>query len=150
MHNHEFRNLLEVGDVNGLRAFWARHNPNMPHSETHDYAEIVMHYARTVADSIPLDKRVYSHRWLTERLVPSGLPDHLRAAAEQVHPTIAEGVGIAVQFRSKWMKPAEGEVRKAMEDAVNDAYAEKRTDPAFLKQRMDEARERTMKALFGR
>jgi hypothetical protein len=40
-------------------------------------------------------------------------------------------------------------VRGAMENAVLDAYAEKRTEPEFLRARTSEARETTIRKLVG-
>lgn len=145
----EFRNLLDAGDVDALRDAWARVAPHLPQPETREQAEIVMHHARTQAESLPLKARAYSHRWLTEHDLPSGLPDHLKQSAERLYPVSAEGVGISVTMRSEWMRPAMLEVRGAMEYAVSDAYAERRTSPAFVKARMNEAKTRTLKALFG-
>lgn len=146
-----FRNLLEIGDVEGLRAFYAQHCPAMPQPATSDQAEIVMHRARTEAESVTLRARAYSHCWLTERDLPSGLPDVLKPRAERMFPRVIESVGISVNFRSPWMQGAEDEVRGSMEHAVLDAYADgKQGDPAFIKQRMAEAKTRTMRALFGR
>ncbi len=144
-----FRNLLEAGDVDGLRAHWADHAPKMPQPETAEQAEIVMHRARTEAASISLRARAYSHAWLCERSLPSGLPDDLKPKAERMFPIIVEAVGISVNTMNPLMRPAMLEVRGAMEDAVNDAYADGRKDPAFVTARMTEARDRTMRALFG-
>lgn len=145
----EFRQLLEDGDVSALRSAWHRLMPHLPQLESADQAETAMHMARTAAESITLDKRAYSHRWLTERGHQSQLPDHLRSKAERMYPIVVEGVGIFVETRHEFLKPAMLEVRGAMEDAVNDAYAEGRTEPSFVKARMAEARAKTMKALFG-
>lgn len=145
-----FRNLLEAGDINGLREFWARHAPNMPQPETFEAAEIVMHRARTEAASITLRARAYSHAWLCERSLPSGLPDELKPEAQRMYPVTVEAVGISVNTLNPLLRPAMLEVRGAMEDAVNDAYSIGRRDPVFVRERMFEARDRTLKALFGR
>lgn len=146
-----FRNLLTAGDVEGCRAFWRRHAPHLPQPETREQAEIVMHRARTEAESVPLAARAWSHRWLVERDLPSGLPDHLRPRAEQVCPVRVNAVGISINTRSEWLRPAMTEVREAMERAVLEADAEGRVeDTAFVSKRMAEARGRTMRALFGR
>ena len=144
-----FRNLLEAGDVDGLRAYWAQHAPAMPQPASREQAEIIMHRARTEAASITLRARAYSHAWLCERSLPSGLPDDLKPKAERMFPIIVEAVGISVNTMNPLMRPAMLEVRGAMEDAVNDAYADGRKDPVFVQARMAEARDRTMRALFG-
>lgn len=146
----ELRNLLEAGDVEGCRAFWARVCPAMPQPESRGAAEITMHYARTTAATVQFDKRAWSHRWLSERELPSGLPDHLRPSAEQLCPVRKVGVGISVNFRSDFMKGAESIVRGKMEEAVLDADAHGRIeDAAFVSARMTEAKSRALRDLFG-
>lgn len=138
-----FRQLLEDGDILGLRRFWCEHAPHLPQPKDADQAEIVMHMARTETISISYAKRVYSHRWLTERNLPSKLPGNMI-------PTIVDAVGISVGFCSAVLKPAAVEVRGEMANAVEDCYANGDTEVPLVRQRMAEARERTMKALFGR
>lgn len=149
-----FRQLLEAGDVDALRSAWSRVAPHLPQPASREAAEFVMHHARTQMASLPLRARAWSHRWLSERDRPSGLPDMLRPRAERMYPVIAEGVGISVNFNSEWMKPAAAEVRGAMEDVVAEAYADaragQRPDPAFVAERMKVAKARKMRALFGR
>ena len=150
MKINTFRNLLEAGDVDGCRAFFAANAAHLPQAETREQAEIVMHRARTEAESVSLKARAYSHRWLCERAMPSGLPDDLKPAAERLFSVRKVSVGISVNFRSPWMKPAEGQIRGAMEGAVFDADAHGRIeDAAFVSARMKEAKERAMRALFG-
>lgn len=145
-----FRNLLEAGDIDGCRAWFAANAPHLPQAETREQAEIVMHRARTEAASVSLRARAYSHRWLSERRLPSGLPDALRPAAERLYPVRKVSVGISVNFRSPHMKGAERIVRGAMEDAVLDADAQGRIeDAAFVSARMEDAKAGAMKALFG-
>lgn len=122
----------------------------MPAPETVEQAEIVMHMARTQAESLPLRARAYSHCWLTERALPSQLPDALKPSAERLYPVVVDAVGISVNTKNEYLRPAMLEVRGAMEYAVADAFADNRKDSPFVTQRMNEARERTMRALFGR
>lgn len=145
-----FRNLLEAGDIDGLRSHWAAVMPGMPQPESREAAEIVMHRARTEARSLCLTARAYSHRWLCERGLPSGLPDELKPKAERLYPVAVGAVGISVNTKSEWLKSAMLEVRGAMEYAVADCYANGDEAPEIVKPRMFEARDRTMKALFGR
>jgi hypothetical protein len=151
--SNQFRNMLEAQDLSGLRSAWALLAPHLPQPKNRAVAEIVMHRARTEAESLSIKHRAYSHRWLVERSLPSGLPDALKQSAERLYPVITQGVGISVKFRNKYMKGAELEVRTSMEDAVNDAYASVKEnsfpDPAIVKQQMEQARERTMRVLFG-
>lgn len=150
MSREAFRQLMEDGDVAGLRAAWGKISPHLPQPGSHEQAEIVMHAARTAAETVSFPKRAYSHRWLTERELPSQLPDRLKPSAERLYPRIAEAVGISVNMNREYMRPAIVEVRGAMEDAVQDAFAENRRDPVFVSARMKEAKSRAMKALFGR
>jgi hypothetical protein len=139
----DIRALLEAGDVEGLREAWKRAALHLPQPKSYADAEIMMHHARTLAETVGLQHRRYSHQWLIERMLPSGLP------AELV-PTIAEAVGISVNFHSSHLKPAALEVRGAMERAVLDRFAMGDKSPAIVQQAMTEARDRTMRALFGR
>lgn len=140
---HDFRLLLERGDPKALRAAWKTVAPHLPQPTSDEQAEITMHVARTAAESIPMHLRHYSHDWLTERNLPSQLPP-------EDQPRIAEAVGISVNFSSPYLKPAAIEVRGAMEHAVLDRYAMGDKDPAIVQVAMYEARERTMRALFGK
>lgn len=139
----EFRQLLEDGDVDGLLKAWARVAPHLPQPASRDQAEITMHMARTAAESIPMKARHYSHHWLLDRMLPSQLPP-------KDLPVIAEAVGISVNFGSKLLEPAAREIQGAMEDAVNDCYANGETQVPFVRERMADARDRTIKALFGK
>lgn len=126
------------------RALWAKVMPHLPQPADDLETLATIHHARTQAKSLPLRLRAYSHRWLCERLLPSGLPDWLRPKAERMYPRLVEAVGIAV-------KPITGEtppivaafslhVRGAMEYAVEDAFANGDKDPTIVKGRMMEAR----------
>ena len=145
----EFRRLLEEGDVTALVDSWARLAPGMPQPDTRENAEIALHLARTVSVSVEFKYRAWSHRWLTERGLPSRLPDRLRPKAERLYPVIAEGVGISVNTKSDYLLPALLEARGAMEYAVNDCYANGDTDPALVRARMREAKVKTLRALLG-
>lgn len=145
----EFRALLEAGDIDGLRRHWAAAMPGLPQPDSREKAEIAMHYARTTAESIALRARAWSHRWLSERGLPTGLPDELRPKAERMFPAVAEAVMISVNFSNPLLKPAAAEVRRAMEGAVMDCYTSGKREPGFVTARMNEARERTLRALFG-
>lgn len=145
-----FRDLLEAGDVRSLRRYWAEKAPNMPQPKNAAEAEIVMHRARTEAESVAFRHRAYSHAWLCERALPSGLPDRLKPSAEKLYPVDKLGVMISVNFKSRWMRPAAAEVRGSMENAVLEAEADGLlADAEHVRSRMFEAREKTMRALFG-
>lgn len=145
----EFRAALERGDLAHVRRIWRHVAPNMPQPETDDDAAIAMHRTRTEAETISFKARAYSHRWLEERAFPSGLPDNLKPKAERIYPRTVGAVGISINTSSPYLRPAAIEVRHAMESAVEDAYADGRTDPAFVSQRMEEARAKAWKQLVG-
>lgn len=144
------RHCLECGDVDDFRALNAQVFPHHTQPESREQAEIALHHARTQAEFLTLRHRAYSHRWLTERGLPSGLPDRLKPSAERLYPRIVDAVGVAVKASSAILKPAVPLIRQAMCDAVEDAYAEGRKEPEFVKARMSEARAKTLQALFGR
>jgi hypothetical protein len=147
MRQDDFRAALEAGDVRKCSRMWAAFNPHLPQPED---PEAAMHMARTVSETISFEARAYSHRWLSERDLPSQLPDRLKPSAERLYPRVAEGVGISVNCRNPWLKPAMIEVRGAMEAVVSDCYANGDKDPAIVRPRMFEARDKTMRSLFGR
>jgi hypothetical protein len=141
----DFRAALEAGDVKLVRRMWTAFMPHLP-QPTADEAEKAMHIARTAAETVSFKARAWSHRWLTERDLPSQLPDRLRPSAERLYPRVVEGVGISVSLA----KPGMLEVRTAMEGVVADMYANGDTDPVLVRSRMFEAREKTLHSLFGR
>ena|SRR5690242_9128453 len=151
MSGAAFQALLEAGDVDGLRKAWLKAAPHLPQPASREVAETTMHYARTTGATISFEKRAYSHAWLTERSLPSGLPDNLRPKAERMYPRVASTVGISVNARSPFLQPIVGEVREAMQDAVLEAEADgKLDDVQHVKARMAEARDKTYRALAGR
>lgn len=149
-HAAEFRRALEDGDVAVLRRAWSDFFSHLPQPKTDAEAEIVMHHARTQAVSVAFAKRAYSHRWLTERGLPSGLPDDLRPKAERMYPRVVDAVGISVNARSPLFAPLIAPIHDAMVDAVADAYADNKRDPAFVKARMVAAREGAITHLMGK
>jgi len=145
----EFRAALVDGDFRKLARISHITEPHLPRV-TDAEAEVIMHRATTEARSVPLKLRAYSHRWLSERCIPSGLPMNLRPKAERMVPQIQLGVGLAVKTTNAELRGAAILIRGAMEDAVLDAEAEGRLgDSGFVKARIDEARLRERKALFG-
>ncbi len=150
-NNAAFLALLDKGDARELRIAWAQVMPNMPQPATDKDAEIQMHIARTIVPDpfIAFSKRAYSHRWLTERGLPSQLPDKLRPRAERMYPKIVTAVGIACGSNSPLMSPIVPFVRRAMEEAVLDCYAEGDTDPVHIKSRIMDARGREVSRLVG-
>lgn len=136
--------------MDGLRAAWACAMSHLPQPATREQAEIIMHRARTEAGSIPLKLRAYSHRWLEDRRLPSGLPDDLRPKAERLYPKITEAVGFSYNIRMRELAPAAPLVRRAVCDAIEDIYADDpQPEVARVKARMVEIRDRTKQQLFG-
>lgn len=148
-HSAELMRCLRECDVMGAWRVWAHAAPGMPQPKTEAEAETILHHARSQMMALPFRARAYSHAWLIERGLPSGLPDYLRGKAERMYPRIVEGVGIAVKTQSEWMRPALEPMRRAMETAVLEAYADGRKDPDYVKARIQEARRREQKRLFG-
>jgi hypothetical protein len=145
-----FRQILEAGDVEGCRRFWREIAAHLPQPDSHERAEIVMHMARTAMRSMPFKHRAYSHSWLVERGHPSQLPDALRPAADKIYPKVVEAVGVSVNFSCPHLAPAAAEIEGAMNEAIEDCFANGEKDPAFVRQRMHDARDKAMKSLFGR
>lgn len=140
----EFRACLERCDLEGVKAIWGRTFPHLPVPKTDELVLVTIHRARTQAESIAFRLRAYSHRWLEERGLPSGLPDELKPKAERIYPVVIGAVGVAV--KSQFPAVANG-VRGAMEHAVLDACdgrAEKlvKLDQGLVRGRMLEARDR--------
>lgn len=145
-----FRRCLEELDVEGIRSLWAEHSPHLSQPSVEE-ALVSLHMARTAAEGIEFKHRAYSHRWLTERGYSSQLPDHLKQSAERVYPHVAAAVGISFNFQMKELKPAAELIRTEMEKAVLEADADGRLlDSEYVSQRMNEARDREYKALFGK
>lgn len=150
-HSAEMRRCLEQVDVAGVRALWKHVSPNMPQPTTDAEALVALHHARTQSEFLQLKMRAYSHRWLQDRGYPSGLPDHMKAPAERIYPTVALSVGISVNAKSELFKPVTSLVREAMEHAVLETYADgHQNEPAIVSARMQEAREKTTRQLIGR
>lgn len=144
-----FRQCLLDIDTNTMRKLWRYVAPNMPQPESDRDITISIHHARTLAKSLPFEPRAYSHSWLMERQLPSGLPDHLKPRAERLYPWIVSAVGISINYSNPDLKPVGEAVRKAMEAVVLEAHADGRMeDKAFLWPRMMEARRRVLKELI--
>lgn len=143
-HSAEMFRCIDEADVHGAWMLWSSVSPHLPQPKTYDEAAATLHYARTHLNSIRIAKRAYSHAWLTDRGLPSALPDWLRPIAERFYPRIVEGVGIAVAAPRSRRSLAMA-MRTAMEQVVLECYAEKQTDPAFVKARMTEAKLKVLK-----
>lgn len=146
----EFREALESGDVDLCRRVHGEVFPHLPAPKTRDEAEKTMHLARTAVDSVAFRHRAWSHSWLTERGLPSLLPDRLRPSAERLYPRKVEAVGISVNLRSPFMRPAKPLIVKRMADVVEEMFAAGDREPGPMKARMLEAKDDEMRRLFGK
>lgn len=138
--------------MDGVVAIWSQVAPHLPPPADLAAAEAAMHHARTQATSVSFRARAYSHAWLSERGLPSGLPDALKPRAERLYPPIAHAVGISVNTSAAFLKPAAEIVQGAMEDAVKELHADGvdlDAQAPLVKQRMFEAKAKTSQQLFG-
>ena len=143
--------VLRDGDHRRLLKGWSEIFPHLRGPQTEADAKVVMHHARTQNPRIEFKLRAYSHSWLLERALPSGLPDELRPKAQRMYPVVVSAVGISVNTKNEFLKPIVGEVRQSMEYAVLEAEADgKLEDTPHVRKRMLEARKRTYKRLLGR
>ena len=148
MHEHgaEFLRCLVLGDVAALLALWADAFPHLEQPGNDEQARTMLHRARTESQAVPFKQRAYSHRWLTDNGYDSGMPDDLRPKAERIYPRIVSAVGIACMVTSPHRQDEAKAIERAMSDAVAEAYADGRTDPAFVSARMREARENILRS----
>ncbi len=143
-HAAEMRRCLETCDVVGIRRLWAHIAPAMPQGGTDRDVMIMIHHARTQSASLKLRLRAYSHRWLVDNGYPSGLPDELKPRAERMYPKVVGVVGISVNSKYEVVRR---EIGGAMADVVENAYADGKTDPGYIRPRMMDARKQAQKRL---
>lgn len=143
--NAEFRSILIEADAAKARAAWSTIAPHLPQPATDADALVSLHMARTQTQVVPPRLRYYSHRWLTERGLPSQLPDHMRAPAERMYPRKVDAVGVAVRSAVPVVRDA---ITGAMNYAVEDCYANGDRDPLIVKPQMMEARARERRGLM--
>jgi hypothetical protein len=144
------RRELESGDYRACAAAWAKIAPHLPQPKDDAEAEATMHYARTLANGVRMRERAYSHRWLLDRGLPSGLPDHLKPRAERIYPVIVTGVATVALAASSITRPIRGHIEAAMSEAVAECYADgHENDIPKIRGRIREARDRTLKQLVG-
>lgn len=139
-HAAAFRRCLVDLDVIGICDLWFHVSPHLPQPRNNDEALATLHYARTQAGSIPVRLRCYSHAWLSERGLPSGLPDWLKPKAARLYPHEVKAVGIAVKAMSAASVPMARAIERAMGNAVLECYADGITDADVIRSRMGEAR----------
>ncbi len=143
------REALANLDVRLARRVWAVIAPHLPQPKSDAEVLATLHLARTQSESMSLRQRGYSHRWLQDRGLPSGLPDELKPRAERMYPRVARAVGISVNFKNEALRPLGEAVRRSMENVVKDMYANGDTDPALIKRRMLEAKNLEIKRMVG-
>ncbi len=144
-HAAEFRRCLEECDVPGIRRLSAHVMPHLPQPKSDAQALVSLHHARTQSAWIRIRLRAYSHRWLIERGLPSGLPDNLKPSAERLYPQKTAVVGISVNSKYPVVQRA---IHGAMRDAVLETYADGHAEqPEIVKARMMEARARERRGL---
>lgn len=149
-YSSAFRECLNNLDVEGIRKLWQHIQPNMPQPKTDEEALFALHHARTQTNSISARKRAYSHHWLRERKLPSGLPDNMKQSAERLYPIVVKAVGIAAGSNSPFLRPVIHLVREAMEDAVKEAVEDGKLDDAeYVTKRMQEAKVKAFDKLLG-
>ncbi len=140
---NEFLRCLLYLDVAAVRKIWAAVSPGQHQPKDNNEALILLHYARTQTQSVPGNMRTYSHRWLVERGLPSGLPDEMKPNSDRAE--IVEAVGVSVKSLSVAGAQLAMAIERAMSDAVAEAYADGNRNTEFVKARMNEARERVMR-----
>ncbi len=134
------RDCLANLDAPRARAVWAKTSAHLPQPQNDHEMLITLHHARTQAQSMSLKDRAYSHAWLRDHDLPSGLPDELKPAAERLYPKCVYAVGIAVESLSPGGRPRAKAIEKVMSDAVAECYADGIKDPKIIQKRMFEAR----------
>ncbi len=144
MIGDDFRAALENLDLPRLKAIWKQFYKHLPQPQNDDEALKWAHMARTQSKKVAEAKRLYSHKWLRERSLPSLLPDELKQSFEKVYPTVVTSVGVMVMSNVPEIKTG---ITNAMNHVIGDLYADGVTDPRILKPRMLEAREKERQAL---
>ena len=120
---------------------WQADRPSLPQPENVYQAKMMLHYARTLLNSIPHRDRFYSHRWLLDNNFPSALPDRLKAKAERMFPVEVAVVGVASGSKPGGKTAFNYAVEKVMADAVLEMQADgHKLDAPIVKARMLEQR----------
>lgn len=146
-HSALFREYLAASNISGIRRLWKHVAPHLPQPTSDFDVQVMMHSARTQAESMDLSLRIYSHQWLLANDLPSQLPDHLKPVSERFGYNFRRGVGIAVMTDDPAKVEAAKIIRRAMGEAVEDAFASGKTETAFLRKRIDEARDNAIRGL---
>lgn len=148
-HSAEFKRCMDTLDVAQARRLWRHVCPHLPQPSTDKAMLAQLHMARTMSPLMTRAQRFYSHRYLLDHGMPSGLPDEMKPLYERLYPRVETGVGLALHG-SGWFKPAIPLVGKAMTDSIQDTLADGVKDPVIIRERMLDAGEKEKRALFGR
>lgn len=141
----DLRHVLYSLDVAGARRLWCSISP-APQPATDDEILATLHLARTQSRAVRFRQRAYSHYWLLDHGLPSGLPDQLRPRAERLYPVVVEGVGVGAMIS----RPYSSLLQRAAIDAIQDVYANEGAHPpvSLVKARIDEARRNERRKLW--
>lgn len=147
----EFHRCIEECDVAGIRRLWLHVAPRCPQPKSDAEALRTLHMSRTRLETMPLNLRAYSHRWLLDQGLPSQLPDELKPVAERLYPKVVEAVGISVNFKSEALAPLVQPVQSVMEVVANEAHADPKlwADQPRVRRLMMDAKARELKKLVG-
>lgn len=151
-HSAEFRRCLLDVDVVAVRRLWRHVSPHLAQPQDDDEARATIHYARTQATSIPLKARAWSHKWLLDHGLPSGLPDALKPKAERFYPRIVEGTGFATggSLALPVFEPLRATIHTAVEAVILDEYSGRVVNHDLLRGRIQETVDRTIRRELGR
>lgn len=78
------------------------------------------------------------------------MPDNLKPRAERIYPKIVAGVGVSMNASSDLMVAILPIVHRSVNNAIEEAFADGRTEPGFVSTRMRAAREATVRQLIGK
>lgn len=140
----EFRRCLENLDIEGVRRIWAETHKHLPQPVNDEQTLIQIHMARAGSKSMAHRLRLYSHQWLTERNLPSPLPNHLRPKNEQVPSVLAEAAGLAVISK---VPEAKTYLLEKLQASALEAFADGVRNPAVLRGRIAETVRREKKII---
>lgn len=150
-HEAEAHRCIRDLDVAGYRRLWRHIAPHLPQPTDDKQAAAMLHHARTQSTKLPLKLRAYSHRYLLDHGLPSGLPDHMKPKAERLYPVVREMVGLSINYSAAFLKPAADEIRSTLEIEVLDAFSGTRTvDHSKLRAHLLDTKDRAQQQLIGR
>ena len=130
----DVRRILEQMDVGSAHKNWAQLFPGLPPPKNYAETRAALHVARTKAESCRLADRLYSHHWLTERDLPSKLPEKFRPWWDGTK--IVSGVGVVVRASNERFKDRATAIREAMEQAILEMYDAGIEDPIKVSEHM--------------